>query len=139
MNLTTTHLMPAISKMGLNEWSTVRLENSIKSFEVGAHDYEKGVEQPVRFDIEVLINGAKDHINDDLDEILNYEFLHDAVEETISSRYSLLETIASNILEIILEPGVVVAGVVCVTKLSPKGFDGAFGSTLVRLKPNFFI
>ena len=51
--------MSVISNMGPNEWSTVRLENSIKSFEVGAHDHEKGVEQPVRFDIEVLINGAK--------------------------------------------------------------------------------
>jgi len=131
--------MSAISNMGPNEWSTVRLENSIKYFEVGAHDHEKGVEQPVRFDIEVLINESKKPRNDDLDEILNYEFLHDAVEKTISSRYSLLETIASNILDKILEPEVVVAGVVCVTKLSPKGFDGAFGSTLVRLKPNFLI
>tara|TARA_A100000164_G_scaffold364892_1_gene383772 strand:+ start:551 stop:946 length:396 start_codon:yes stop_codon:yes gene_type:complete len=129
--------MPAISKMGSNEWSTIRLENSIKSIDVGVHDHENGVEQPVRFDIEVLMNGAKKPMNDDLEEILDYEFLYDAVQKNISSRHSLLETIASNILEEILEPEVVIAGVVCITKLSPEGFDGAFGSTLVRLKPNF--
>ena len=138
MNLTTPHLMPAISNMGSKEWSTIRLENSIKSIDVGAHDYEKGVEQPVRFDIEVMMNEAKKPKNDDLDEILDYEFLHDAVEKNISSRNSLLETIASNILVEILEPEKVIAGVVCITKLSPEGFDGAFGCTLVRLKPNFF-
>ena len=87
--------------------------------------------------VEVMLNEAKKPKNDDLGEILDYEFLHDAVEKNISSRNSLLETIASNILVEILEPEKVIAGVVCITKLSPEGFDGAFGCTLVRLKPNF--
>ena len=45
-----------------------------------------------------------------------------------------METIASSILETILLPDNVVAGVVSLTKISPIGFDGKFGCTLARVK-----
>ena len=48
-----------------------------------------------------------------------------------------METIASSILESILIPDNVVAGVVCLTKISPIGFDGKFGCTLARVKSRF--
>ena len=39
--------------------------------DIGAHDFEKGVKQPIRFDIEVLVEGAESPIRDDIDEVLD--------------------------------------------------------------------
>ena len=44
--------------------------------DIGANDYEKGVKQPIRFDIEVLVEGAESPLEDDINEVLNYEYLN---------------------------------------------------------------
>ena len=103
--------------------------------DIGAHDFEKGVKQPIRIDIEVLVEGAEAPISDDIDEVLNYEYLHSSIESAISKRHSLLEKLAASILEEILLPEKAVAGVGCLTKLSPTGFDGKFGCSMVKVKP----
>ena len=103
--------------------------------DIGAHDFEKGVKQPIRFDIEVLVEGAESPIRDDIGEVLNYEYLHGSIVSAISTRHSLLENLAASILEEILLPEKAVAGVVCLTKLSPTGFDGKFGCSMVKVKP----
>lgn len=103
--------------------------------DIGAHDFEKGVKQPIRFDIEVLVEGAESPISDDIDEVLNYEYLHSSIESAISKRHSLLENLAASILEEILLPEKAVAGVVCLTKLSPTGFEGKLGCSMGKVKP----
>ena len=87
--------------------------------DIGAHDFEKGVKQPIRFDIEVLVEGAESPLSDDIDEVLDYEYLYSSIESAISQRHSLLETLAASILGEILLPEKAIAGVVCLTKLSP--------------------
>ena len=103
--------------------------------DIGAHDFEKGVKQPIRFDIEVLVEGAESPIRDDIDEVLDYEYLHGSIESAISKRHSLLETLAASILEEILLPEKAIAGVVCLTKLSPEGFEGKLGCSMTKVKP----
>ena len=102
--------------------------------DIGAHDFEKGVKQPIRFDIEVLVEGAESPIRDDIDEVLDYEYLHSSIESAISKRHSLLETLAASILEEILLPEKAVAGVICLTKLSPTGFEGKLGCSMTKVK-----
>ena len=72
--------------------------------DIGAHDFEKGVKQPIRFDIEVMLEGAESPTRDEIDEVLDYEYLHSSIESAISKRHSLLETLAASILEEILLP-----------------------------------
>ena len=136
MTKTTPHLSSIIENLKSTGWTTLRLEDVVIELDIGAHDYEKGVKQPVRFDIEVLIKGADAPINDQIGEVLDYEYLYRSIESAISQRYTLVETIASSILDTILDPEIVVAGVVCLTKISPIGFDGKFGCTLARVKPD---
>ena len=136
MTITTPHLSSIIGNLESTGWTTLRLEDVVIELDIGAHDYEKGVKQPVRFDIEVLIEGADAPINDQIGEVLDYEYLYRSIESAISQRYTLVETIASSILDTILDPEIVVAGVVCLTKISPMGFDGKFGCTLARVKPD---
>ena len=136
MTITTPHLSSIIGILGSTGWTTLRLEDVVIELDIGTHDYEKGVKQPVRFDIEVLIEGADAPINDHIGEVLDYEYLYRSIESAISKRHTLMETIASSILDTILEPKIVVAGVVCLTKVSPMGFDGKFGCSLARVKPD---
>ena len=136
MTITTPHLSSIIGNLGSTGWTTLRLEDVVIELDIGTHDYEKGVKQPVRFDVEVLIEGADAPINDHIGEVLDYEYLYRSIESAISKRHTLMETIASSILDTILEPKIVVAGVVCLTKVSPMGFDGKFGCSLARVKPD---
>ena len=103
--------------------------------DIGAHDFEKGVKQPIRFDIEVLVEGAESPLGDEINEVLNYEYLHNSIESANLKRHSLLESLASSILEEILLPEKAVAGVVCLTKLSPEGFEGKLGCSITKVKP----
>ena len=137
MTITTHHLNSIIGKLESSDWTTLRLEEVVVELDIGAHDYEMGVKQPVRFDIEVLLEGADKPSKDEIGDVLDYEYLHRSIEKATSRRNALMETIASSILESILLPEKVVAGVVCLTKISPMGFDGKFGCTLARVKPGF--
>ena len=137
MTITTPHLSAAIGKLESSDWTTLRLEDVVKYLDIGAHDYEMGVKQPIRFDIEVLLEGAKAPLNDQIGDVLDYEYLHRSIESATTQRTALMETIASSILQSVLIPENVVAGVVCLTKISPMGFDGKFGCTLVRVNPEF--
>jgi len=137
LTITTHHLSPIIGKLESSDWTTLRLEEVVVELDIGAHDYEMGVKQPVRFDIEVLLEGAEKPSKDEIGDVLDYEYLYRSIEKATSRRNALMETIASSILESILLPKKVVAGVVCLTKVSPIGFDGKFGCTLARVKPEF--
>ena len=137
MTITTHHLSPIIGKLASSDWTTLRLEEVVVALDIGVHDYEMGVKQPVRFDIEGLLEGAEKPSKDEIGDVLDYEYLHRSIEKATSRRNALMETIASSILESILLPEKVVAGVVCLTKVSPMGFDGKFGCTLARVKPGF--
>jgi len=103
--------------------------------DIGARDLQEGVKQPIRFDIEVLLEGAESPLEDDIKEVLDYEYLHSSIESATSKRHSLLETLASSILEEILLPEKTIAGAVCLTKLSPTGFEGKFGCSMAKVKP----
>jgi|TARA_B100000214_G_scaffold374026_1_gene355709 dihydroneopterin aldolase len=131
---TTKHLSSIIGNLESAGWTTLRLEDVVLDLDIGAHEYEKGVKQPVRFDIEVLLEGSEPPKDDQIGNVLDYEYLHHSIESATSRRHSLMETIASSILETILLPENVVAGVVSLTKISPIGFDGKFGCTLARVK-----
>jgi len=132
MSKTTPHLSSIISRIGTNGWTTILLEDLVMQLDIGAHDFEKGVKQPIRFDIEVLVEGAESPLRDDINEVLDYEYLHSSIESSSSIRHSLLETLASSILEEILLPEKAIAGVVCLTKLSPTGYEGKLGCSMAK-------
>ena len=102
MSKTTPHITSIISRIDTSGWTTIVLEDVVIQLDIGAHDFEKGVKQPIRFDIEVLVEGAESPAGDDINEVLDYEYLHSSIESAISTRHSLLETLAASILEELL-------------------------------------
>ena len=124
----------AAQTLGLTEWGTIRMEDLVKQIDIGVHDHEKGVAQPVRFDIEVLVSQAND-FEDTIDDVLDYEYLEGTVQSILSeSRAELQETIAKKILDRVLEPKTALAATVSLTKIEVMGFDSNLGCTLARIK-----
>tara|TARA_B110000003_G_scaffold199153_1_gene197821 strand:+ start:3837 stop:4265 length:429 start_codon:yes stop_codon:yes gene_type:complete len=115
--------------------TTLFLEDIIRSVDIGIHDYEIGNPQRVRFDIYVLITGVDVPENDIIDDVLNYEYLLNSLEKVISrGRFSLLESLANNLLDLILEPESVEVASVIMTKLDVLEGDGILGCSMTRTK-----
>lgn len=115
--------------------TTLFLEEIIRDVDIGVHDHEIGNPQRVRFDIYVLIPDIKNPENDSIDEVLNYEYLIDSLEQVLSGgRFSLLETLANNVLDKILMPDCVEAASVVLTKLDVLDGDGQLGCSMTKIK-----
>jgi len=71
--------------------TTLFLEDVVRDVDIGVHDFEIGNPQKVRFDIYVMISDILIPDNDDLNEVLNYEYLIHSLDEVLSiGRFSLL-------------------------------------------------
>ena len=115
--------------------TTLFLEDVVRDVDIGVHDFEIGNPQKVRFDIYVMISDILIPDNDDLNEVLNYEYLIHSLDEVLSiGRFSLLETLANRLLEEISAPNSVKAASVVITKLDILDGDGRLGCSMTKIK-----
>jgi len=115
--------------------TTLFLEDIVRSVDIGVHDYEIGNPQRVRFDIYVLISGVEDPENDIIEDVLNYEYLLNSLEKVLlEDRFSLLESLANNLLDSILQPESVESATVVITKVDVLEGDGRLGCSMTRTK-----
>ena len=108
------------------------LESAVREVDIGIHDYEIGNPQRIQFDIFVAI-GGDNIVNDDIGEVLNYEYLVDIIDSKIGKRFSLLETLANEILDDVLFPTKTVGATVIISKLDILD-SGNIGCSVSRLK-----
>jgi len=115
--------------------TTLFLEDVVRDVDIGVHDFEIGNPQKVRFDIYVMISDIINPNNDNLNEVLNYEYLIDSLDEVLSiGRFSLLETLANRLLEEISTPNSVKAASLVITKLDILDGDGRLGCSMTKIK-----
>ena len=115
--------------------TTLFLEDVVRDVDIGVHDFEIGNPQKVRFDIYVMLSDILNPNNDDLNEVLNYEYLIHSLDEVLSNgRFSLLETLANRLLEEISTPASVKAASVVITKLDILDGDGKLGCSMTKIK-----
>ena len=115
--------------------TTLFLEDIVRDVDIGVHDFEIGNPQKVRFDIYVMLSDILNPNNDDLNEVLNYEYLIDSLDDVLSiGRFSLLETLANRLLEEISAPTIVKAASVVITKLDILDGDGRLGCSMTKIK-----
>ena len=66
---------------------------------------------------------------------MNYEYLLNSLEkDLIKHRFSLLESLANNLLDSILQPESVESATVVITKLDVLEGDGRLGCSMTRTK-----
>lgn len=115
--------------------TTLFLENVVREVDIGVHDHELGAPQRLQFDIYVMLSGVYEPSADEIGEVLDYEYLISALDETLEmNRAALLETLANRLLDRILEPNSAEGASVILTKLDVLEGDGQLGCSMTRLK-----
>jgi len=109
----------------------ISVRDHIVEVEIGAFQAERGTTQRVSFNVVVEVRPQGDPIDDDVDRILSYDKVTEAIEAALAEeRLNLLETLAERIAERILWEPRAVRTFVRVEKLD-RG-PGALGVEIVR-------
>jgi len=111
----------------------ISLRDHIVSADIGAFQVERGKQQRLRFNVVVEVLPLRGPIDDDVDRILSYDRVTEAIAaELADERLNLLETLAENIaLRILVEPQAMRV-FVRIEKLD-RG-SGALGVEIVRVR-----
>lgn len=111
----------------------ISLRNHVVEVEIGAFQVERGTTQRVTFDVVVEVVAPKAPLNDDVDRILSYETLVEAIAiELAAERLNLLETLAERIADRILHAPQATRVFLRIQKLDLG--PGALGVEIVRSK-----
>ena len=103
--------------------------------DIGILPHEQGILQPVSFDIEVHIPGSYSPSRDEIDAVVDFDYLRTLVNQIVKSRrFNLLESLASEILEGCLHPPEVIGASVSISKLTAIEGEGEIGCSFSRLK-----
>jgi dihydroneopterin aldolase len=118
---------------GADPLDRISLRDHIVEVEIGAFQAERGVTQRICFNVVVEVQPLKGPIDDDVDRILSYDRVTEAIAAELAvERLALLETLAERVAErILLEPQAMRA-FVRIEKLD-RG-PGALGVEIVRAR-----
>lgn len=106
-----------------------------RDIDIGVLPHEQGIFQPVSFNIEVHISGANPPVRDEIDAVVDYDYLRALVDRLLESRrFNLLETLASEIIDGCMAPPEVIGATVSVSKLNVIDGDGEIGCTFSRIR-----
>jgi dihydroneopterin aldolase len=111
----------------------ISLRDHIVDVEIGAFQKERGVTQRICFNVVVEVQPLTGPIDDDVDRILSYDRVTEAIaHELAAERLNLLETLAERVAERILTEPQAIRVFVRIEKLD-RG-PGALGVEIVRAK-----
>ena len=109
----------------------ISVRDHVVEVEIGAFQAERGVTQRVRFNIVVEVRPVAQPVADDVDRILSYDKVTEAITAELSAeRLNLLETLAERVAERILMEPQAERAFVRIEKLD-RG-PGALGVEIVR-------
>ncbi len=112
----------------------ISVRDHVVEVEIGAFQAERGATQRVRFNVVVEVTPQAVAVEDDVDRILSYDRITDAIEESLAEeRLNLLETLAERVAERVLLAPRAARVFVRIEKLD-RG-PGALGVEIVRDRP----
>ncbi len=93
----------AAASAGADPRDRISLRDHVVEVEIGAFQKERGHRQRVMFNVVVEVRPARQPLNDDVDRILSYDRITEAIsDELAAQRLNLLETLAERVAERIL-------------------------------------
>ncbi|WP_417208027.1 dihydroneopterin aldolase [Antarctobacter sp.] len=123
----------SIATAGDTPHDRISVRDHIVEVEIGAFQAERGTTQRVRFNVVVEVIPFTGVLDDDVDRILSYDRVTEAIEyELAAERLNLLETLAEHIAERILLKPQALRAFVRIEKLD-RG-PGALGVEIVRAR-----
>ncbi|MEM9394775.1 MAG: dihydroneopterin aldolase [Pseudomonadota bacterium] len=114
-----------------SERDRISLRDYVREVEIGAYQAERGTTQRVRFNVVVEVRTPAEMLADDVDKVLSYDSITEAIEQSLSDeRLNLLETLAERIAERVLSDPRAARVFVRIEKLDRGPF--ALGVEIVR-------
>jgi dihydroneopterin aldolase len=124
-----------LERRGLSAFTTLQLRNYTVEMELGVLAEEQGVTQRIRFDVDLYLSGANAPSEDEIDQVLDYDFIKGQVDDAVGgSRFNLLESLVADLLDSYIYPPEVLAASVTATKLDIYGGSAEIGCRMVRLR-----
>ena len=122
-----------LQKVGFS-LTTLQLRNYIVDMEIGVLEEEQGVTQRIRFDVDIFIAGAAVPDEDEIDRVLDYDFIRGKINEKVHGiRTNLLESLVGDLIDSLLIPFEAVAASVTATKLDVYDDGSEIGCKMMRL------
>jgi|TARA_B110000116_G_C16691394_1_gene515399 dihydroneopterin aldolase len=122
-----------LQKVGFS-LTTLQLRNYIVDMEIGVLEEEQGVTQRIRFDVDIFISGAAVPDEDEIDRVLDYDFIRGKINEKVHGiRTNLLESLVGDLIDSLLIPFEAVAASVTATKLDIYDDGSEIGCKMMRL------
>lgn len=111
----------------------ISVRDLVLEADIGAFQQERGRTQRLRFNVVVEVRPPRAPLNDDVDRILSYDVISDAIAaELAAERLNLLETLAERVAERVLAEPQAMRAFVRIEKLD-RG-PGALGVEIVRAR-----
>ena len=118
---------PALDRISIRDY--------IKEVEIGAFQVERDLTQRVKFNIVVEVSASTSSSSDDVDDILSYDMIIEAIDEQLNfERLNLLETLADRVSEQILSHQQAIRVFIRIEKLDR--IPGSLGVEIVRDRKN---
>ena len=118
---------PALDRISIRDY--------IKEVEIGAFQVERDLTQRVKFNVVVEVSASSSSSSDDVDDILSYDMIIEAIDEQLNfERLNLLETLADRVSEQILSHQQAIRVFIRIEKLDR--IPGSLGVEIVRDRKN---
>ena len=118
---------PALDRISIRDY--------IKEVEIGAFQVERDLTQRVKFNVVVEVSASTSSSSDDVDDILSYDMIIEAIDEQLNfERLNLLETLADRVSEQILSHQQAIRVFIRIEKLDR--IPGSLGVEIVRERKN---
>jgi dihydroneopterin aldolase len=112
----------------------ISMTDHVREVEIGAFQSERGVTQKIRFDVVVEVETRAESAVDDVDRILSYDTIVEAIDASLAAeRVNLLETLAARIADAIVAHPLAARVFVRIGKLDRGPFT--LGVEIVREPP----
>lgn len=114
----------------------ITLRDYVDQFRIGVWNSEKGRRQRVRINVCLTLPWPERPLNDELDEVLSYDFLIDGIRALRDGDHvHLVETLADRILALCFSDARVVKARVQIEKLDVVPNSGGVGVVVERSRP----
>ena len=111
----------------------IYLKDYVCHAEIGVFESEHGHKQRLKFNIYLSLDYGDRNRTDNLDDVLSYEIILEAINKSLSGkRLNLLETLADNIVALCLEYEEVIMTEIQIEKMDRV--EGSLGVRLARKK-----
>ncbi|MEN9016936.1 MAG: dihydroneopterin aldolase [Hellea sp.] len=113
----------------------VFIEGLVLQAQIGVFDNERGIEQPVRFDISVDLGHLDNTLSDSAQNILRYDYIVEDVKKLLAKGHiDLVETLAESVAQICLFYDRAEQATVSVSKLNAFEEAEAVGVRITRFR-----